>query len=256
MRRPKWVLFDYGETLVHEEDCGLEAGYEAVLRLAAENPRGATPADALAVSAGFYQEILHCAREHGVEVYRPHLERLIFETLGVRFDVPYEALDDVFWDAAHPGVPSPGMPEFLAFLKVEGIPTGVVSNLGFSGASLRRRLNRLFPENEFRFVIATSDYGIRKPSPAIFNLALAKTGAAPEDVWYIGDNARADVFGAASVGMVPVWYRSDLKCSYRDERANATPEVEHIRVTDVEELKEEIRMVSPGALPPDPRSRD
>lgn len=241
MRSPKWILFDYGETLVHEENCGIEAGYEAVLRLAVENPRGATPADALAVSAEFYAEILHCAREHGVEVYRPHTDRLIFETLGVRFDVPYEALDDAFWDAAHPGTPSPGMPEFLAFLKAESIPTGVVSNLGFSGVSLRRRLDRLFPENDFRFVIATSDYGIRKPAPAIFNLALVKTGADAADVWYVGDNAHADVLGAATVGMAPVWYRSGLKCSYRDARADATPEAAHIHVTDIMALAEEIR---------------
>ncbi len=246
MRRPKWVLFDYGETLVHEEDGGLEAGYDAVLRLAVENPRGTTPADVLAISDTFYREILHCAREHCVELYRPNVERLIFETLGVRFDLPYEVLDDVFWDAAHPGTQAPGMPEFLAFLKTENIPTGVVSNLSFSGCSLRRRLDRLFPANDFRFVIATSEYGIRKPAPAIFNLAIAKTGVAAEDVWYVGDNAHADVLGAASVGIFPVWYRSGLKCSYRDARANATPEVAHMCVTELGELEETIR----GALPP------
>lgn len=241
MRRPKWVLFDYGETLVHEETLGPEAGYEAVMRLAAENPGGATVADVIAFSGEFYSEIIHCAREHSVEVYRPNVDRLIFETLGVRFDVPYEALDDVFWDAAYPGVPTPGMPEFLEFLKAEGIPTGVVSNIGFSGISLRRRLDRLFPGNGFRFIIATSEYGVRKPAPAIFRLALAKTGAAPEDVWYVGDNAHADVLGAAAVGIVPVWYRSGLECSYRDARANAVPEAEHIRATDIMELAGRLR---------------
>jgi putative hydrolase of the HAD superfamily len=241
MRRPKWVLFDYGETLVHEEERGLEAGYEAVFKLAEYNPRGATAADALAITAEFYDEILHCAREHDIEVYRPNVQRLVFETLGIRFGVSYEALDDVFWDAAHPGTATPGMPAFLAFLKAQNIPTGVVSNLSFSGVSLRRRLDALFPENDFRFVIATSDYAVRKPAPAIFRLALSKTGARPEDVWYVGDNAHADISGAASVGMVPVWYRSGLKCSYRNARADATPEAEHIHVTDIMRLAEGIR---------------
>ncbi len=240
MQRPEWVLFDYGETLIHEEERGIEAGYEAVLQRATSNPRGVTTADVLGFSAEFYQEILHSAREHSVEVYRPHTERLIFETLGVGFDMPYEALDDVFWDAAHPGEPTPDMPAFLAFLKAENIRTGVISNLGFSGESLRRRLDRLLPDNDFRFVIATSDYGIRKPAPAIFRLALTKTGAAASNVWYVGDNARADVFGASSVGMVPVWYRSGLKCSYRDARANAVPDVAHICVTDILELRDQI----------------
>lgn len=266
MRRPKWILFDYGETLVHEEDRGLEAGFEAVLKMAVENPRGATAVDALEISADFYKEILHCAREHGIETYRPNVQRLIFETLGVRFGVSYEVLDDIFWDAAHPGTVTPGMPEFLDFLKNEDIPTGVVSNLSFSGASLRRRLDSLFPSNGFRFVIATSEYAVRKPAPAIFRLALSKTGALPESVWYVGDNAHADVSGAASVSMVPVWYRSGLKCTYRNARADATPEVEHIHVTDIMQLAEGIRgayagtpgadVGTPGAPPPGPRARD
>lgn len=244
MRKPKWVLFDYGETLIHEEEIGYRAGYQAILKRAMDNPHGKTVDDVVGLSEDVYSAILPCTRAHNVEVSCINGMRLIFETLGIRFHASYGELEDVFWDAAHPGVPSPHMQEFLHFLKMEDIRIAVVSNLSFSGAALRRRLNRLFPENDFQFVIASSDYAVRKPSPAIFRLALSKTGAQADDVWYVGDNAYADVLGASSVGMTPVWYRSGLACSYRDARADEKPEVVHIRVTDIMQLADIIRNVT------------
>jgi putative hydrolase of the HAD superfamily len=237
MRKPKWVLFDYGNTLIREREFDARAGYEAVLRIASENPDGATSEDLLAVSREVYPQIVHCAREHGVDAYGPHVTRLIYEGLGMRFDRPYEEVDDVFWDAAEQGTPTQHTAELLEFLNVEGIQAGVVSNLSYSGASLRRRLDALLPGNDFRFVIASSDYGVRKPSPAIFLLALRKTGAEAGDVWFVGDDAHADVYGAARAGMRAIWYQPGIA----DSRADAVPNVPHIRVADMMEIATIIR---------------
>ena len=100
----------------------------------------------------------------------------------------------------------PGVAAMLAGLRERGVRTGVISNLGWTGEALEDRLRRLLPEHAFEFVIASSDYGVRKPGALIFQAALAKAGLAAEDVWFCGDQIDADVFGAQGAGIFPVWY--------------------------------------------------
>lgn len=95
----------------------------------------------------------------------------------------------------------------LEKLKQLGIRTAVISNLDFSGYLLKERLDDLFPGNEFEFVIASSDYGLRKPMRDIFRAGIAKTGLKPERIWYVGDKAKVDVDGSRAAGMVPVLYK-------------------------------------------------
>ena len=57
-----------------------------------------------------------------------------------------EELEEIFWNAAAPCEPTPNMERLLALLREKSIKTGVISNMGFSGASLKKRLKRLFPE--------------------------------------------------------------------------------------------------------------
>jgi len=40
----------------------------------------------------------------------------------------------------------------------------------------------------------------------IFELALHKANLQPSDVWYCGDNIKADVYGARNAGIFPVFY--------------------------------------------------
>jgi len=80
------------------------------------------------------------------------------------------------------------------------------SNRGFTGEALTRRFARLIPEHTFEFVIASSDYGVRKPDPLIFRAALSRAGLPAEDCWYCGNELRADVLGALGAGLLPVYY--------------------------------------------------
>ena len=95
----------------------------------------------------------------------------------------------------------------LAALRSAGIETGIISNLSYSGETLTRRIKNLFPDHPFAFIMASSDYVFKKPHPEIFRIALQKTGCAPEDIWFIGDNGRCDVDGSAAMGMIPFWYK-------------------------------------------------
>lgn len=49
----------------------------------------------------------------------------------------------------------------------------------------------------------------RKPNPMLFELALKKAGLEAGDVWFCGDNIKADVEGSAQIGIFPVWYEDE-----------------------------------------------
>lgn len=236
IRKPAWILFDYGETLIHEAEFDTESGMRAVMRRAVYNPRNATPKQAAEISDRLYPKIMSCARGGNIDVTSAAMQKYVFDLLGVKFDMSYEALDEIFWDAAAPGVSIEGADRLLDYINNAGIKSGVVSNIGFSGWALTNRLNRLLPDSDFKFVIASCDYVFRKPDAALFDLALAFTGVNAEDIWFVGDNAYADIEGAAHAGMFPILLRTDLECGYRDARALAEPNCVHAKVSGFDEI--------------------
>ncbi|MBS1106309.1 MAG: hypothetical protein H6Q91_1811 [Deltaproteobacteria bacterium] len=54
-------------------------------------------------------------------------------------------------------------------------------------------------------VVISADHGLRKPRREIFESALAALGVAPEEAVHVGDNLKADVGGAAALGIRTVW---------------------------------------------------
>ena len=98
--------------------------------------------------------------------------------------------------------------ELLDRLKIS---TGVISNIGWSGQALEHRLKDLFPSHRFAFVLASSEYGIRKPDPLLFQIALKKARLPGGKIWFCGDNPQADIQGAQAAGMFPVWYQAGQK---------------------------------------------
>jgi putative hydrolase of the HAD superfamily len=171
-----------------------------------------------------------------VEFREVQLLSLVFESLGVRFPVPLEALELAIWDAASPGVAMPGVAGLLETLHALGIRTAVVSNISYSGPSLAARINRLLPGNRIEFILASSEYIVRKPDRRFFELALAKAGVAGLDAWHAGDDAFYDVDGAAGAGIFPVWYDTPIRNDVRQSPAGLRPASPHLRVKDWGEL--------------------
>jgi len=231
---PKLIMFDYGETLAHEDDYRARDGFAAILKYAVENPM-AMDADALADQfRSAYYDLRRQVQRLGVEI--PNLQRWkwLFEANGLRFSLPDAELEDVFWTAAAPCVPTPMMPQLLALLREKNIRTGVISNMGFSGRALSRRLTHLFPEHPFDFVISSADYVFRKPNPRLFELGLRRVGCSAAEAWFLGDNPRCDIVGAASAGVFPVYYTRDLGCAYREQEEAVLPDC--LQIADWSEL--------------------
>ena len=54
-------------------------------------------------------------------------------------------------------------------------------------------------------VVISADHGLRKPRREIFEATLAALGVTPGETVHVGDNLKADVAGAAAVGIRTVW---------------------------------------------------
>lgn len=206
IRAPKMILFDYGHTLLYEPGFDFSTGNRALFPYIVSNPRHVTPEEFDHFSKEIFDQVVIPARTQGCEFHNIQYLRLVLEYLGIGLSVSLDEAERIQWDAISQGARMPYIEQLLALLQEKGIRSGVISNLLWSGKALTERINRLLPENQFEFVIASSEYMLRKPSRYLFELALRKAGLAAEDVWFCGDNVEADILGAYGAGMFPVWY--------------------------------------------------
>jgi len=215
LKRPKMILFDYGHTLLAEPEWDFERGAAALLGCAKANPLGVTAQEVSAFIQGLWKKF-HQVLLMDMNHHEHQMMRLTVETLRLEFTVPLEDLEMTFWENCVELVPLPHIQELLDFLAEQNIRTGVVSNMTFSGAGLAARITKSL-RHSFDFIIASSEYGIRKPDPMIFQLAIAKANLPPEDIWFCGDNPRCDVDAASAAGMFPVWFTDNtVPCPFRD----------------------------------------
>lgn len=208
--KPKMIFFDYGLTLLNEPDFNSLRGDLALFQYIIENPNQVS-AEEIGAFARRAFLAAEPARTSGFEIHEHTLLRFVNDSLGLRYSLTIEEQERVFWENASTMEPMPHIEQLLQYLSASGIRTAVVSNISFSGEALRRRIDAALPDNHFEFVVASSDYGVRKPNPLIFQVALQKAGIAPKDVWFCGDNFQADIIGALGAGMFPVWYHGESK---------------------------------------------
>lgn len=243
MKRPKMIMFDYGQTLVTEDRFDGEAGNKAILKLAKKNPYQVAAkklqefANELNRDIGRYHPDVRQSTH--IEVHNHLFQNYLYEYFGLEFDLTAQELEKIFWDHAAARKPTGNIEEMLEYLQDTGIRTAVISNISFSGAALKERIHSLLPKNHFEFVIATSEYVFRKPHGRIFELALRKAMLDAREVWYCGDNAFYDVEGASKAGIYPVWYRGAI-----EQENKLVPEADCLCINDWRELIEVLAQAS------------
>lgn len=222
MKRPKMILFDYGQTLINQARFDGVKGTEAVLQYAVSNKYNKTAEQVQEAANEINRELgrFDPLNRHLFQVEVPNymFTAYLYESQGIQISLTPEEIDRVFWDAAAPGVSTEGIGDFLTFLNQNNIRTGVISNIAFCGSAVEERINSLLPDNHFEFILATSEYLFRKPNRRIFELALEKAQLLPEDVWYVGDQYECDVKGAAGAGLFPVWYIGAIDLPYEEHK--------------------------------------
>lgn len=188
-----------------------------------------------------FRQMKDC-RHMGFEISEMQMMRAKYDLFGITFSIPPEQVENILWDHVSPGACMPGICDLLALLEKLGIRSGVISNLGWTGAALRRRIDRLLPGNRFEFVLASSEYALRKPHPAMFRIALGKAGLSPDEVWFCGDSVAADVLGAQGAGLFPVLYEgvadNGEQSPYLEKNRQITVDFPHLHIHHWQELME------------------
>jgi putative hydrolase of the HAD superfamily len=203
MRRPEAILFDLWGTLLSWGEFDSRKGNAAVLKIC-HNPRGVTLdqvqalADRIIGSVEVREDAAH------LEFTQASLLRMIGDCFGLRFHKSLAETEWEFWRAALRLSLMDGVRELLPVLQREGLRIGVVSNSSFASATLEKEIERQGVRSFFSFVISSADYGIRKPDPFIFEVAVGRLGLAPERAWFAGDNVTYDIIGAIGAGLFPV----------------------------------------------------
>lgn len=230
------IIFDYGHTLLYEPDWNTDRGNTALLKYAVKNPNNCTVEDITKGAELIFGEHVAKVRNIGYDISGQIADKTLYDYLGIEFSLTPVEIETVFWDNASMGAIMPNADKLLDYLNENGIRTAVISNLLWSGEALTKRLNRLLPNNNFEFVMTSSDYFICKPNHILFDIALQKAGLSAEEVWYCGDNPQNDVEGAANVGIFPVWYDNSIDKDYIDRANEKQPECEYLYINEWDEM--------------------
>ena len=60
-------------------------------------------------------------------------------------------------------------------------------------------------EGYFQFVIFAQDYGIQKPDPRLFEIAIEHAGCTKHQLLHVGDSFQNDIVGAKQAGVKSIW---------------------------------------------------
>jgi putative hydrolase of the HAD superfamily len=204
--RPRAVLFDLWGTLIFSDEFEPRRGNQAVLARA-ETAGRAGLEELQELGARIVASTEPRELESRLEFTQASLLRMLIDSFGLRFRMSLDELEWIFWTAALRIQTAQGIRAALDGLAERGIQTCVVSNSSFAAATLERELENRGLRECFSFVISSADYGVRKPDPVIFEVALRRLGVAAEEAWFAGDNIEFDIEGASQAGLFPVAYR-------------------------------------------------
>jgi putative hydrolase of the HAD superfamily len=90
----------------------------------------------------------------------------------------------------------------LDTLRDAGVPMGLISNWDNSLIPIAEGIGLA---DYMTTIISSADVGLRKPDPAIFDLAMRNVGVEATCSIHVGDHLYADVMGSRKVGMHPVY---------------------------------------------------
>jgi putative hydrolase of the HAD superfamily len=209
------ILFDYGHTLVdfHRTQEALHAAYEQIRARIEAVAYMEVPEilDLIERVAGGIDRIVGQSYAEG-RMEEIDLAATFRETLAtVGFDLPDDVVRHIV-ELDHSAYSNSIVvqPEILATLerlRAAGYTMGLVSNVSLLPELMRDDLERLGLGPLLQATVFSSEVGVRKPHPRIFQVALARLGTEPGSTVFVGDRLYDDVSGAQAVGMRAVQTR-------------------------------------------------
>lgn len=138
---------------------------------------------------------------------RPFWRLVVSEATGCADHDYFEEVYQYYADGNAWHLPA-GAYETMSTLKDAGVKLAVVSNFDIR---LRKLLKDLNIVDLFDAVIVSSEVGYEKPDPGIFKAALDQLEVEPSRAIHIGDDEKADKYGAAVMGIECWLWGRDVK---------------------------------------------
>jgi HAD superfamily hydrolase (TIGR01509 family) len=206
------VLFDLGHTLMdwRWDDDLLVAGHRAGLEAIGRSSERA----AEALTARYLREAQLHDWEAVEEVEYPGLVRTMLADVGIDVDdddlVRFLETEHAAWAPARKVA---SMSEaLLDSLHDRGLKTGLVSNAWDPRWLMERVLASMGLLERLDAIVFSSEVGVRKPRPEIFQRVLDELGVEAKRCAFVGDRLAADIKGAAALGMTTIqamWFRAE-----------------------------------------------
>ena len=108
----------------------------------------------------------------------------------------------------------PCIVEILTGLKERGAGVYLVSNA--QSCFTLAELDELGITKLFDGILISSDAGVKKPSPDIFEIAFNKFSLNREECFYVGNDIHDDVLGASGAGLKTVYIETEQSGKYPD----------------------------------------
>ena len=113
----------------------------------------------------------------------------------------------------------PEMPQVLETIQRMGLKIGLISNV-CSRSQVPNNLAEYGIAQFFNPIVLSSEYGRRKPDPAIFHYAARLANVPTSECLYVGDRIARDIVGARKAGFaLAIQIRNDFKHGETDEGA-------------------------------------
>ena len=133
----------------------------------------------------------------------------------------------------------PEMPAVLQVIKEMGLRIGVISNVNSRG-QVPTNLKEYGIIDYFQPIVLSSEYGRRKPDPAIFHFAARLANVPTSQCLYVGDRVARDIDGARRAGFgMAVQIRHDFEHGESDQGSKPDAVIE-----DITELLDILRQQS------------
>lgn len=203
------VFFDLGGTLIHFQGAWPDVMQSANQELLSYLKQAGFQLDESTFAEEFRRRLeeYYIQRESEFIEYTTGLVlRTLLEELGnrVSFDALRPALQRLYavsqahWQREDDAIAT------LEQLKSAGYRMAIISNAG-DDDDVQALVDNAGIRPYFEFVLSSAACGIRKPNPAIFELALQRLGLKASQAAMVGDTLGADILGARNAGVQSVW---------------------------------------------------